>query len=50
MDIKYVRMRAQLAVLREVARQYGGRTIENVIQQIESRIKELEKHETENQS
>lgn len=43
MDIKYVRMRAQLAVLREVARQYGGRTIENVIMNYEAILREMDK-------
>lgn len=46
MNTDTLRLKAQLSILRDVARQYGGLTIDNVIQQIESRIKELEKHET----
>ena len=50
MNTDKLRLKAQLSILRDVARQYSGLTIDNVIQQIESRIKELEKHETENQN
>ena len=32
-----------LRVLRDVAKEYGGHTIENIIQQIEARIKNREK-------
>lgn len=49
MNTDTLRLKAQLSILRDVTRQYGGLTIDNVIQQIESRIKELKKHETENQ-
>jgi len=35
-------LRAQLAVLRDVQREYAGKTIENIIVQLESRIKEKE--------
>ena len=36
------RLRAQAAVLRDVARDYPGRTIENIIANIEARIKAQE--------
>jgi len=36
-------LKATLSVLREVSKEYSGRTIDNIIQQIESRIKNLEK-------
>lgn len=39
---EYIRLKAQAAVLKEVAQQYAGHTIENIIQQIESRIKNAE--------
>lgn len=37
---EYLDLLKQLHVLKEVARDYPGRTIENVIVQIEARIKE----------
>ena len=37
----YIRLEAQVAVLREIAMDYPGKTIENVIVQMESRLKEL---------
>ena len=36
-------LRAQLAVLRDVQREYAGKTIDNIIVQLESRLKEAEK-------
>lgn len=40
----YVRITAQIAVLRDIiADGYGGKTIENIVQQLESRKKEAEK-------
>ena len=36
-------LKQQLAVLKEVMRDHPGRTIDNIIMQIESRIKEREK-------
>ncbi len=39
----YIRMKAQIAVLREVSLDYKGKTIDNIIQQMEARVKELEK-------
>lgn len=37
----YIRLEAQVAVLREVAMDYPGKTIENVIMQLEARLKEV---------
>lgn len=37
----YIRLEAQVAVLREIAMDYPGKTIENVIMQIEARLKEV---------
>lgn len=39
----YIRMKAQIAVLKEISLDYQGKTIDNIIQQIEARIKEMEK-------
>lgn len=39
----YITLKKQLEVLREVALDYGGRTIDNIIQQIEMRLKEEER-------
>ena len=38
---EYARLVAQIAVLREVAEEYSGKTIENIIAQLEARRKEL---------
>ena len=37
---EYTRLEAQKAVLREVAEEYPGKTIENIIAQLEARLKE----------
>ena len=37
----YIRLEAQVAVLREIAMDYPGKTIENVIVQLEARLKEV---------
>ena len=39
---EFIRLQAQAAVLREIAEDYAGRTIENIIQNLEARIKESE--------
>lgn len=39
---EYILLKAQLAVLKEVAMEYGGKTIDNVIQQMDARVKETE--------
>ena len=36
------RLRAQAAILKDVAKEYPGRTIENIIANIEARIKAKE--------
>ena len=38
----YIRLVAQIAVLKEVAADYPGKTIENIIAQLEARRKEVE--------
>ena len=38
---EYTRLVAQIAVLKEVAKEYPGKTIENIIAQLEARRKEI---------
>lgn len=38
---EYIRLVAKIAVLKEVAREYPGKTIENIIAQLEARRKEV---------
>ena len=38
---EYIRLVAQIAVLKEIAKEYPGKIIENIIVQIEARLKEL---------
>ena len=38
---EYTRLEAQIAALREVAEDYPGKTIENIIVQMEARLKEI---------
>lgn len=38
---EYIRLVAQIAVLKEVAREYPTKTIENIIVQMEARRKEV---------
>lgn len=40
---EYIRINEQIAVLKEVALEYSGRTIENIIQNLEQRVKEAKK-------
>ena len=40
---EYIRIQAQIAVLKEVALEYPGRTIDNIIQNLEQRVKEAKK-------
>ena len=35
-----IRLEEQLAVLKEVALEYSGKTIDNIIKQMEARVKE----------
>ena len=37
---EFIRLQAQIAVLKEVAKEYQGKTIDNIIQQMEARAKE----------
>ena len=39
--LEYTRLEAQIDVLKEVAEEYPGKTIENVIAQMEARRKEI---------
>ena len=39
---EYTRLVAQIAVLKEVAEEYSGKTIENIIVQIDARKKEVD--------
>lgn len=38
----YIRLAAQIAVLKEIALDYSGKTIDNIIQQLEAIKKEVE--------
>lgn len=38
---EYIRLKAQVAVLKEIAMDYPGKTIENIIAQLEARRKEI---------
>ena len=40
------RLTSQLAILQEVAADYQGKTIDNIIQQMEARLDEVIKQET----
>ena len=40
---EHIRLVAQIAILKEVAAEYPGKTIENIIVQLEARRKELNK-------
>lgn len=39
---EYTRLTAQMAVLKEIAMEYSGKTIDNIIVQMEARKKEVE--------
>ena len=39
---EYIRLVAKIAVLKEVAEEYPGKTIDNIIAQLEARKKEIE--------
>ena len=41
---EYIRLVAQIAILKEIAEEYPGKTIENVIAQLEARRNELNKN------
>ena len=38
---EYARLATKIAVLKEVAEEYPGKTIENIIVQMEARLKEI---------
>ena len=38
---EYIRIVAKIAVLKEVAEEYPGKTIDNIILQMEARLKEV---------
>ena len=40
-SFEYARLIAKIAVLKEVAEEYPGKTIENIIAQLEARRKEI---------
>ena len=40
------RLTSQLAILQEIAADYQGKTIDNIIQQMEARLDEIIKQET----
>lgn len=40
-DTDYARLRGKITALREVAEEYPGKTIENIIVQLEARLKEV---------
>ena len=42
-ETKYARIEAQIAVLKDIAEEYPGKTIENIIVQLEARREELNK-------
>ena len=39
---EYIRLIAQIAVLKEIAEEYPGKTIDNIIVQMEARKKEVD--------
>ena len=39
---EYIRVKAQIAVLHELLPDYGGKTLENIIQGLEARVAEEE--------
>ena len=42
-EFELMKLRAQRSILLDVAREYPGRTIENIIQNMDARIKAYEK-------
>ena len=41
----YLRLSVHIAMLEDIAEDYPGKTIENIIQQLEARKREVEKNE-----
>ena len=44
-DYEYHKLKAQLAILKDVAKEYSTSAVPNAIQQIKSRIKHIEQNE-----
>lgn len=44
---EYIRLVAQIAILKEIAEEYPGKTTENIIAQLEARRKEIGNSATE---
>ncbi|MDE5987603.1 MAG: hypothetical protein K2H16_10095 [Prevotella sp.] len=42
---EYIRMKAQVAVLKEIGMDHGGMTIDSIIRQLETRVREMEEGE-----
>ena len=49
-DFELMKLRAQRSILMDVAREYPGRTIENIIQNMDARIKNHEKQRKESKA
>ena len=43
--LEYARLVERIVVLKEIAKEYPGKTIENIIAQLKARKKEVEKNE-----
>ena len=41
---EYIRIKAQIAVLRELLADYSHKTLDNVLQGLEARVREVEKN------
>lgn len=44
MDYEYHKLKAQIAILKDVIETYPTSSVANVIQQLESRLKHIEEH------
>lgn len=42
-NAEYIKLNAQITILREIAVEYKSKTIENIIQQMGARVKDAEK-------
>lgn len=42
-NAEYIKLNAQITILREIVVEYQGKTIENIIQQMGARVKDAEK-------
>ena len=47
MNYELNKLKAWLAVLRDVAEEYSGRTLDNIIDNIEARVKDAERRQHE---